>query len=126
MPDVVAGPSLRVHVLKGRKRAAAVRAEHALDALAPGGGHPLGTVLSLLEGGAWLSGSPATAAFVADLTGAGQAVSGALESHAARCSGEAAHEPAQVDPEDPREGWKASSTRIDGRVTRSGHGRGMA
>lgn len=126
VPDVVGGPNLRVNVLKARKRAAAARAERALDALAPGGGHPLDTALRMVEGGAWLSGSPARAAFVADLTGAGRAVSDALASHAARCAGEAALEPAQVDADDPREGWKASSGRIDGRVGRSGHGRGMA
>lgn len=122
----VDGPDLRTNLLKARKRSAAGRAERALEALAPSGGNPLAAALRLVESGAWLSASPARAAFMAEIDGAGQAITGAFESHALGCSSDAAREPAQVDAEDPREGWKASHARIEGRVGRAGHGQGMA
>ena len=107
---------MRTNVLRQRKYAAATRADAGPGNLAPRGGNPLSAVLSSLEG-AWVSPSDARRNFAEILDGTGSAVPGAFRSQAAACRSEASAEPAEVDHDDPHDGWKADGSRIDARIS---------
>lgn len=111
-------PDMRTNLLKLRKNSAATRADAGPGNLRPGGGNPLAGALSDLVT-AWVSPSWERTTFAENLQGAGSAISGAFTSQADACRGEASAEPHQVDYDDPYEGWKASSSRIDARVSAS-------
>lgn len=111
-------PDWRYNRLKWRKTAAANRADAAPGNLRPGGGHPLSPVLSALES-AWVSPSRERTVYAENLDGAGSAVRGAFTSQASSCRSEASAEPEYVDYDDPYDGWKASESRIDSRVSAS-------
>ena len=107
---------MRTNVLRQRKVAAATRADAGPGNLAPQGGNPLSSILSVLQT-AWVSPSQERTHFAETLDGAGSAVLGGFRSHAAACRSEASAEPAEVDHDDPYDGWKADVSRIDARVT---------
>ena len=116
MSEPVVEPDMRTNVLRQRKYAAATRADAGPGNLAPRGGNPLSAVLSSLEG-AWVSPSDARRNFAEILDGTGSAVPGAFRSQAAACRSEASAEPAEVDHDDPHDGWKADGSRIDARIS---------
>jgi hypothetical protein len=94
---------------------AAQCADAAAGALAPYG-NPVHSLLERLEG-AWVSPSQERRRFTETLEGAGSAVQARFREQAAACRTERAGEPVDVDPDDPYEGWKTSSWRIDARVS---------
>ena len=109
-------PDMQSNLLKIRKTSAATRADQAVSGLAARGGNPLAGALADLEG-AWVSPARERTTFAENLDGAGTAVTGAFRAQGDRCRGDAAAEPSEVDADDPAEGWKASSSRIDARVS---------
>ena len=107
-------PDMRTNLLKARKVSAATTADGARSALTGGGGNPLRSVLATLDT-AWVSPSTERRHYEEDLEGLGQALADAFSSQADSCRAEAAAEPAEVDADDPHDGWKASSAVIDAR-----------
>lgn len=116
MSEPAVEPDMRTNVLKQRKVAAATRADAGPGNLAPQGGNPLSSILSVLQT-AWVSPSDARRNFAETLDGTGNAVPGAFRSHAAACRSEASAEPVEVDCNDPSEAWKADASRIDARIS---------
>ena len=116
MSEPVVVPDMRTNVLRQRKVAAATRADAGPGNLAPQGGNPLSSILSVLQT-AWVSPSDARRNFAETMDGTGSAVPGAFRSQAAVCRSEASAEPAEVDHDDPHDGWKADASRIDARIT---------
>ncbi|MDT0166773.1 hypothetical protein Q9R32_14560 [Actinotalea sp. AC32] len=113
-------PDMRTNLLRLRCRSASARAYQGPARLAPSGGNPLAGALSRLED-AWVSPSRDRTVYAEELEGVGSAVTAAFDAQGRLCSDEAASEPAEVDADDPYEGWKASSARIDARVGSSRH-----
>lgn len=103
------------NLLLGLMATAAQRADAAAGALSPYG-NPVHSLLERLEG-AWVSPSQERRRFTETLEGAGSAVPARFREQASACRTEWAGEPAEVDPDDPYEGWKASPWRIDARVS---------
>jgi hypothetical protein len=122
MSGVGTGPAPQRNMLRDLKVAAADRAEDAVYALAPSGGNPLSAVLASLQN-AWTSSSHERVVFAENLQGAGLAIGRGLGSQGACMRAEGAHEPAQVHPDDPREGWKADQSRITARVSSTRYAR---
>lgn len=114
------GAWVPTNLLRSRKLRATNAAEQAGSALASHGGNLVTAALAGLDGGAWVV-DPSTASrertvFLERLEGAGSAVIGAFRSQEVSCRAEWHSEPADVDPDDPDEGWKAESARIDARI----------
>ena len=109
-------PDMQPNLLKGRKRAAATRADQSVSTLAPAGGNPLSAVLSALED-AWVSPARERRTFAENVEGAGTAVADAFRAQSDHASSEASAEPWKVDADDPYEGWKASAQSIDARAS---------
>ena len=114
-------PDPQPNVLKSLMHTAASRAETAGSNLSSGGGNPLNGALSALQQ-AWVSPAYARTVYVENLDGAGSAVMSAFDSQASHASSLAGAEPAQVDPDDPHEGWKASRSSIAARSSANHYG----
>jgi hypothetical protein len=65
---------------------------------------------------AWVSPSSARARFGEDLAGVGSAVASAFSGQGREFWAEADHEPVEVDPEDPRQGWKTDPADVASRA----------
>lgn len=109
-------PEMRRNLLRDRMSAAASLAFRAPGALVSYGVTPLTRALEKLET-AWISPSPERTAFAENLHGAGGAITRCFGSQGDLCRGEASGEPREVDRDDPHEGWKAVTVRIDARVS---------
>lgn len=116
MSEETEPPDMRPNLLKRRMRSAATTGDSAVSALAPSGGNPLASALTALER-AWVSPARERTTYVENLEGAGSAVTAAFRAQADDARAEASGEPAEVDADDPYEGWKASDARIDARAS---------